>query len=137
MGQGRGGFYSYETIENLLGADIHNADSIVPSLQGLKAGDTVWLTPNPYRGQHGQFTIVTYLETAHFLVLKQTMPNGATGSWAFVLNPRDNRSTRLLVRRRSTRPSIFDRVTAPGYVFMDRAMLRGIRKRVETAAERQ
>ena len=26
MGQGRGGFYSYESLENLVGCDIHNTD---------------------------------------------------------------------------------------------------------------
>ena len=47
MGQGRGGFYTYERIENLLGANIHNADHVVPAWQQLKVGDRVRLTPDP------------------------------------------------------------------------------------------
>jgi hypothetical protein len=30
LGQGRGGFYSYDFLENLIGCDIHSADRIVP-----------------------------------------------------------------------------------------------------------
>ncbi|MGH7594817.1 MAG: hypothetical protein ACREOI_00605 [bacterium] len=41
MGQGRGGFYAHEWIENLIGADIHNADKIIPKLQHLEVGDSV------------------------------------------------------------------------------------------------
>src|SRR5260221_3260859 len=29
LGQGRGGFYSYDSLENLVGCDIHSADRIV------------------------------------------------------------------------------------------------------------
>ena len=33
LGQGRGGFYSYDLVENLVGCDIHSADRIVPEWQ--------------------------------------------------------------------------------------------------------
>ena len=33
LGQGRGGFYSYDFLENLVGCDIHSADRIVPAWQ--------------------------------------------------------------------------------------------------------
>src|SRR5512136_466510 len=39
MGQGRGGFYSYEFLENLVGCGIHNADRILPEFQNLQVGD--------------------------------------------------------------------------------------------------
>ena len=38
LGQGRGGFYSYSWLENLVGADIHNVDRIVPEFQRLAEG---------------------------------------------------------------------------------------------------
>jgi hypothetical protein len=44
----------------------------------------------------------------------------ATRSWAFLLLSQDGASTRLLARRRGGRPTVFDRVMAPGYVFMDK-----------------
>jgi hypothetical protein len=30
IGQGKGGFYSYEFLEDLVGCEIHNADRLVP-----------------------------------------------------------------------------------------------------------
>ena len=45
MGQGRGGFYTQEWVENFLGAEIRNADRIVPSLQSLAIGDQVGECP--------------------------------------------------------------------------------------------
>jgi len=41
MGPGRGGAYTYDWIENLLGLDMHSADEILPQFQDLKVGD-VW-----------------------------------------------------------------------------------------------
>jgi hypothetical protein len=43
LGQGRGGFYDF--LENLVGADIHSADRIVPELQDIEVGDEVLLGP--------------------------------------------------------------------------------------------
>ena len=59
MGQGRGGLYTYEWIENLLGAQIHNLDRIDPELQRLELGDHIRLTPELYLGRvPGQFYVV-------------------------------------------------------------------------------
>lgn len=41
LGQGRGGFYSYDVLENLLGCDIHSADRIVARWQQPAAGTAV------------------------------------------------------------------------------------------------
>ena len=38
IGQGRGGFYSYDWLENLVGCDIHSADEIVEPWQHVVAG---------------------------------------------------------------------------------------------------
>src|SRR5271157_1269454 len=45
LGQGRGGFYSYDWLENLFGCDIHNADRLLPQYQNLKAGDGIRIHP--------------------------------------------------------------------------------------------
>ncbi len=45
MGQGRGGFYSFDVLENLIRCDIHSADKIIPQLQELHAGDLILLAP--------------------------------------------------------------------------------------------
>jgi hypothetical protein len=45
LGQGRGGFYSYDRIENLLGCDIHSADVVLPGHQDVRVGDQIRLAP--------------------------------------------------------------------------------------------
>ena len=131
MGQGRGGFYTHEWIENLVGARIENAGGIVSTLQHLEVGDRIRLTPDPYFGQPGQFMTVEQLEPSHALVFRQTLPNGALASWAIVLHPERDGTTRVLTRRRGGQPTLFDQVMRPGYVFMDRGVLRGLRVRAE------
>ena len=46
LGQGRGGFYSYDFLENLVGYDIHSADRVVAEWQDIKTGDEVRLHPD-------------------------------------------------------------------------------------------
>jgi hypothetical protein len=100
IGQGRGGFYSYAWLENLLGCEIVNAETIYPEWQDLKPGDAVRLHPKmpPFP--------VAIVEKNRALVL------GGHGiperhippvSWAFVLDPLSANATRLLIRWRSTR----------------------------------
>ena len=48
LGQGRGGFYSYEWIENSMGLEIQNANRILPEHQNLKVGDTIPLAPDGF-----------------------------------------------------------------------------------------
>ena len=45
LGQGRGGFYSYDILENLVGCGIHSADRILPEWQTIQVGDEVKLHP--------------------------------------------------------------------------------------------
>ena len=55
LGKGRGGFYSYDFLENLAGLDIRSADRIEPHLQTLALGDLVALAHgHPHDGAlHG------------------------------------------------------------------------------------
>jgi hypothetical protein len=48
IGQDRAGFYSYTWLENLIGVDIHNADSIHPEWQHLAVGDGWRMAPPDY-----------------------------------------------------------------------------------------
>ena len=45
IGQGRGGFYTYQTLENLLGCRINNTTEILPEHQHPAAGDHIYLHP--------------------------------------------------------------------------------------------
>jgi hypothetical protein len=133
LGQGRGGFYSYDVLENLAGCDIHSADHIVPEWQDIGVGDEVRLAP-----QVG--LAVVMLEPGRWLVLRGVVPMGSAAppydfTWAFALRDAPDRSTRLLVRERYayTRPwarLLVEPVEAVSFV-MTQKMLRGIRDRAE------
>ena len=105
LGQGRGGFYTYDAIENLLNLRIHSADRILPEHQGLAIGNTVPLAPS------GAGLLVRRLEPDHALVLQH--PDG-DWSWAFVLRPSAD-GTRLIIRNRMTAdaPTPFRLLLAP------------------------
>ncbi len=125
VGQGRGGFYTREWVENIMGADIRNADSIIPKFQSIAEGDSIRLTPDPYFDLPGQYLVAAQIDSPYVMVFRQILPNGSTGTWTFILKP----STRLIFRRRSSNPSFFDEISIPGYYFMDMGMLSGIKKR--------
>jgi hypothetical protein len=136
LGQGRGGFYSYDFLENLVGCDIHSADQIVPGWQGLEVGDQISLAPRVALA-------VALLERGRSLVLRGGVPMGHTPppydfTWAFVLREDLPGTTRLLVRERYayTRPWVrllVEPVEAVSFV-MSQKMLRGIRDRAEHPA---
>lgn len=50
MGQGRGGLYSYDALENLAGCDIDSADRIVPEWQQVEVGTEIRLAPTVRAG---------------------------------------------------------------------------------------
>jgi hypothetical protein len=94
LGQGRGGFYTYEGLENLVGCQIHNVMEIRPELQRLRVGDTIVT-----HGRSGFGPPVTRIEPERALVLGGP-PNqkGSQATWAFHLLDGPNRTTRLLER---------------------------------------
>src|SRR5699024_10096919 len=63
LGQGRGGFYSYDGLQSLLGLDIQNADDVVPEWQHIAPGDPVRLTEEVA-------LVVEIAEPEHALVLR-------------------------------------------------------------------
>src|SRR5262245_20122442 len=46
MGEGRGGLYSYQWLEELMGSHTPNAECILPNFQKREVGDDVLLYPN-------------------------------------------------------------------------------------------
>jgi hypothetical protein len=146
IGQGRGGFYSYEFIENALQADIHNTDQILPEFQGLKVGDQVPLA------QGGFGVPVAILVEPRTLVLhgdSRTDPSGLPGLrpddffnvvWGWHLEPIDHLTTRVIERwladwNPSAQNFVFMRAfLEPGAFIMSRKMLLGIKQRAERAA---
>jgi hypothetical protein len=133
LGQGRGGFYSYDFLENLVGCDIHSADRIAPEWQDVEVGDEVRFAPEVGLA-------VASLEQGRSLVLRGGVPIGNTPppydfTWAFVLRDGPDKSTRLLVRERYAYKHPWARlIVEPTEMLsfvMSQKMLRGIRSRAE------
>src|SRR5437773_482213 len=68
LGQARGGFYSYDFLENLVGCNIHSADRVVPEWQDIKPGDEVRLHPDVALE-------VAAVNTGRWLVLRGGVPD--------------------------------------------------------------
>lgn len=135
MGHGRGGFYSYTSLENLVGIGIQNADQIMPEFQKLKVGDTIRLT----RANFPSYT-VDDIQKNKALILRTNNPAGdetTIGSWVFYLRPITSKQTRLIIRSRlDHQPSflntlIWHVVTEPLHFAMEQRMLSGIKERAE------
>ncbi|MBJ7454289.1 MAG: hypothetical protein JHC71_19700 [Blastococcus sp.] len=138
LGQGRGGFYSYDGLENLFRCDIHSADRVLPEYQDLAVGDVVRLAP----GAAPSFRVHA-VRPPHALVLVSDGPAGEEPvavhsaepvvTWQWMLRPLDGgRRTRLLVRQRLSRPRtqrLLWRLVEPVGFVMERRTLRGIRDR--------
>lgn len=137
IGQGRGGFYSYDFLERLVGADIHNVDRILPEHQDLEEGDEIRLAPKDHwMGSPDSWPTVARLEAYEYIVLRPpTEP--PTYVWTFLLEPTDGSTTRLIARMRSPRKSrswrnVVEGVTwEPAHFVMQRKMLLGIKERAE------
>jgi hypothetical protein len=136
IGADRGGFYSYDRLENLAGCRLHSADTVVEQWQHLAVGDVVRLHPQVALG-------VAAVDPRRSLVLHA----GAAGSggdpsaapydftWSFVLRRHPHRATRLIARERFAythpwSPLVVEPVAAASSL-MSRKMLRGIRDRAE------
>ena len=92
-GQGRGGWYSYDWLENLFGFDIHTADQILPEYQDLAIGDPICMSRG-FCTSH-----VTVLEPDRWLSWQADDENGnPVWTFTFGLFPANDTQTRLVVR---------------------------------------
>ncbi|MEU4813717.1 SRPBCC family protein [Nocardia fluminea] len=130
IGPGRGGAYTYDWIENLLGLDMHSADEILPEFQHPALGDAIAL------GTTGPRMRIEVLEADRSLVFGAEDGNWV---WSFNLYP-EPAGTRLISRNlisltgASPSSRLFTRLVAePGSLIMERKMLSGIRTRAERA----
>ncbi len=149
LGQGRGGFYSYDWIENAMGLDIHTADRILPEYQQLKVGDTIPLAPDGF----GLPVAILEVEQAMVLHGDTRLPGGGerpalgpgeylAAVWGFYLIGQADGTTRLVERWRAdytpcVKNAVFYRAfLEPGAFLMQRKMLLGIKARAEGLAQR-
>jgi hypothetical protein len=135
IGQGRGGFFSYEVLENLVGCDIHNVLELRSEWQQLRPGDRVRLHANGFGPR------VSILDPGRALVLGGPPDaSGSQASWGFYLHQTDDGVTRLIERGRHAvgkgiraklgyGPYLIDPI---GFV-MSRKMLKTIKRLAEAA----
>ena len=131
MGSGRGGAYTYDWIENLLGLAMHSADEVLPQFQQLKVGDELELGPGRPKMR------VEVLEPERSLTVRF---EDGTWVWIFALIA-EGGGTRLISRNRIATPgapplarlfSLY--LMEPGSLVMEVRMLNGIRERAERLA---
>jgi hypothetical protein len=137
LGQNRGGFFSYDWLENLVGVDIRTANEIRPELRIHAVGDTVNLAPQV------ALEVVRFDEGRHVVLRGAVGPDGTDAAapydftWAFVLSegPAGTGTTRLVVRERYAyltdwAGALVEPVELVSFL-MSQRMLRGIRDRAE------
>jgi hypothetical protein len=131
MGSGRGGAYTYDWIENLLGLNMHSASEILPQYQHLQVGDELPMGP----GRPGM--TVEVLDPPRTLAVRVADQNWV---WIFALVP-EGESTRLISRNRIATAALapvgrlfYTVFMEPGSLVMERKMLLGIKQRAERTA---
>ena len=100
VGQGRGGFYTYQTLENIVGCKITNTTEILPDHQHPEVGEDIYLHPTtpPLR--------IEIVDPPNSLVLLGSPADIAgeeswgMSTWQFVVNSGPDGGSRLLTRGR-------------------------------------
>jgi hypothetical protein len=142
IGRGRGGFYSYEAIENAMGLDIHNADQVLPEYQHPQVGEKMPFAEGfavPCAIVDAPRTLVVHGDTRTGTV---EMPGLRPGDytallWGWHLAAIDDHTTRLVERWQADyRPGLMNTLIyrlfmEPGAFIMQRKMLLGIKARAE------
>jgi hypothetical protein len=122
----RGGAYTYDWIENLLGLDMHSTDRVLPEYQRPQVGDRLGYGKNRMRFER--------VEPERVLATRSEDGNWV---WSFVLDEHDGQ-TRLISRNRFRLPSLTAKIgmipMEPGSLVMEQKMLRGIKQRAERLA---
>jgi hypothetical protein len=122
----RGGAYTYDRIENLLGLNMHSTDQVLLEYQDPQVGDTLGYGKNRMRFER--------VEPRRVLATRSEDGNWV---WTFVLDERDG-TTRLISRNRFRLPSLTAKIgmipMEPASLVMERKMLHGIKQRAERLA---
>ncbi len=90
-GQDKGGFYSYELLENIIGCRIHNATRILTEYQDIKVGDKLLMHPE------APAIPVALVEPGKTLTYGGRLDRDTANIWIFSLNQRGE-ETRLVTR---------------------------------------
>lgn len=139
IGQGRGGFYSYQKIENLTGCEIENVSRILEEHQNIQVGDPIRLHVDVPP------MTVAIVEKPKVLVLYGNPAEGDSAatlstSWTFLILEQPNGTSRLLSRTRYHHNDDFrsklmggPALMEPISFVMERKMLKVIKLLVESS----
>lgn len=140
MGYHRGGWYTSRRLDKILWhIDNRSEDRIVPEYQDVRVGDII---PDGEPGK-AYFTVAAIEKNGHIVYLDDTGSHvpGVTFSWAFVLRPLEDGTTRIQVRWRNgpiSSPLLQVAVRllfGPADFVMMNQVLGGIKKRAEMAQQ--
>ncbi len=130
MGYQRGGWYSYDWLDNF---GVPSARRIIPELQNLKVGDKLAPTTGGF--------VVAALEPPHSMVLvSRTAKGRIMMSWSFLLEPLEGRRSRFIERIRGvyafnlTGLLLYLAVEPADFVMMRKQML-NLKRRAEQAQD--
>ena len=137
MGAGsRAGWYSYDMLDN---GRRPSADRIVPALQQISVGDIFPAMPGVTDG----FRLLAFEPARHLVLGWAPDPAGIPlATWAFVLEPIDDTSTRVITRARGSSaypfycltPAIGRPLVRMAHFIMERKQLLGLARRAESMA---
>ncbi|MBT8166633.1 MAG: hypothetical protein HKO63_08145 [Acidimicrobiia bacterium] len=100
IGQGRGGFYTYQTLENLAGCKITNTTAILPDHQRPMVDDDIYLHPTappmPIKIVNPPNALVLFGSPADI----GSEESWGMSTWQFVVNPGPDGGSRFLTRGR-------------------------------------
>lgn len=137
MGQDRGGMYTYEKLENLVGLQHRNADRIHPEWQQLSVGDVIRLVPRGWMGLRNGIAlpVVALVEGESIVVRLQPPDVPVDGVWSFHVVAHWEDRCRLLVRTRARMrvpgEALGAEAAGPVMSLLTRGMLQGIKRRAE------
>lgn len=149
IGQDRGGFYSYEWLENLARAEMKNVSEVRPEFQWPRLrGDTIWLaSKDNYDGQG--FQILAEISPFKSMVMVGgddfiRIQNGekARGSWAFYLHAESPTQTWFIARSSEGDTAFGNKLLryftyeVPHFI-MERKMLKSVKHLVENSPRRE
>ncbi len=122
IGYGRGGWYSYDWIDN---DGKPSVDRIDPALQRLALGDRIEMLP-------GMGPVVREIVPNHHI-----LSGGETESWCLLVERTPDGRTRLISRWKQDWPKsagtfVWTAISDPGAFLMEQKMLRRIRDLAET-----
>jgi len=146
IGADRGGFYSYQWLENLVGCEVRNAEVIHPEWEA-QVGQSLVLHPDP---KAPRLQIVAVEAGRHMVAEARADERARAGghawaaaSWLFLVEPLGESRSRVISRYRAacstdlaTRLAFGPSLLEPVGFAMDRRMLLGVKERAERAEQR-